>query len=114
MGRQRHLSKEEGQAFLAELHQLPNLVEQVLALSPVIEEAAKKYSHFNHFFFLGRHCMYPASLEAALKLKEISYLNATGCAAGEMKHGPIALIDSEFPVIGLCGNHEPSIRSSAI
>ena len=49
--------------------------------------------------------MYPTSLEAALKLKEISYLNATGCAAGEMKHGPIALIDSEFPVIGLCGNH---------
>ncbi len=105
MGRQRHLTKEEGQSFLAELHQLPILVEQVLSLHPKIAEIAQRYSHYNHFFFLGRHCMYPASLEAALKLKEISYLNATGCAAGEMKHGPIALIDSEFPVIGLCGNH---------
>ena len=105
MGRQRHLSKEEGQAFLTELHNLPTLVEQVLALHPTIAAIAQKYSRYNHFFFLGRHCMYPASLEAALKLKEISYLNATGIAAGEMKHGPIALIDSEFPVIGLCGNH---------
>jgi len=106
MGRQRHLSKEEGQSFLNELHQLPALVEQVLALHPLIEAVAQRYSSYNHFFFLGRHCMYPASLEAALKLKEISYLNATGCAAGEMKHGPIALIDSEFPVIGLCGNRK--------
>ena len=105
MGRQRHLSKEEGQAFLAELHRLPDLVEQVLSLHPLISEIAERYSRYNHFFFLGRHCMYPTCLEAALKLKEISYLNATGCAAGEMKHGPIALIDEEFPVIGLCGNH---------
>jgi glucosamine--fructose-6-phosphate aminotransferase (isomerizing) len=50
--------------------------------------------------------MHPTSLEAALKLKEISYLNATGYPAGEMKHGPIALVDSNLPVIGLCGNHK--------
>jgi glucosamine--fructose-6-phosphate aminotransferase (isomerizing) len=106
MGRQRHLSKEEGQSFLAELHRLPALVQEVLALQKTIEEAAKKYSPYNNFFFLGRHCMYPTCLEAALKLKEISYLNATGCAAGEMKHGPIALVDSELPIIGLCGNHK--------
>lgn len=104
MGRQRHLSKEEGQAFLAELHRLPALVQQVLDLDAIIEDVASRYSQYNNFFFLGRHCMYPASLEAALKLKEISYINATGIAAGEMKHGPIALVDSQLPVIGLCGN----------
>jgi len=106
MGRQRHLSKEEGHTFLTELRRIPALVQQVLALDSVIEEAASRYSHYNNFFFLGRHCMYPTSLEAALKLKEISYINATGCAAGEMKHGPIALVDANFPVIGLCGNHK--------
>ncbi len=105
MGRQRHLGKEEGQTYLRELHRLPDLVKEVLALHSTIEGAAKKYSSYNNFFFLGRHCMYPTCLEAALKLKEISYLNATGCAAGEMKHGPIALVDSELPIIGLCGNH---------
>ncbi|MBS0647814.1 MAG: glutamine--fructose-6-phosphate transaminase (isomerizing) [Verrucomicrobia bacterium] len=104
MGRQRHLSKEEGQAFLAELHRLPALVQQVLDLDAIIEEVASRYSHYKNFFFLGRHCMYPASLEAALKLKEISYINASGIAAGEMKHGPIALVDAQLPVIGLCGN----------
>jgi glucosamine--fructose-6-phosphate aminotransferase (isomerizing) len=105
MGRQRHMGKEEGQAFLAELRRLPSLVEQVLSQHEAIAEIAKKYSCYEHFFFLGRHCMHPASLEAALKLKEISYLNATGYAAGEMKHGPIALVDGNLPIIGLCGNH---------
>lgn len=105
MGRQRHLDKEAGQAFLADLRSLPSLVEQVLALHPAIAELAKKYSHYNQFCFLGRHYMHTTSLEAALKLKEITYLNATGYPAGEMKHGPIALIDSTLPVIGLCGNH---------
>jgi glutamine---fructose-6-phosphate transaminase (isomerizing) len=104
LGRQRNLSKEEGQAFLAELRRLPSLVEEVLSQSAAIAEIAKKYSRYEHFFFLGRHCMHPASLEAALKLKEISYLNATGVAAGEMKHGPIALVDENLPIIGLCGN----------
>ena len=104
MGRQRHLSKEEGQACLAELRNLPSLIEQTLAQHPLIADVAQRYSHFDHFFFLGRHLMHPTCLEAALKLKEISYLNATGYPAGEMKHGPIALVDSSLPVIGLCGN----------
>lgn len=104
MARLRHFSKEEGQAFLAELQRLPAFVETVLRQKTAIEQLAKKYARFNDFFFLGRHYMFPTSLEAALKLKEISYLNAVGYPAGEMKHGPIALIDSELAVIGMCGN----------
>ena len=105
MGRLRHISKEEGQAFLAELKSLPSIIEEVLAKYDTIATYAKKYSRFEHFFFLGRHYMYPTSLEAALKLKEISYLNAVGLPAGEMKHGPIALVSPELAVIGLLGNH---------
>lgn len=106
LGRQRHLDKEEGQKFLGHLRELPSVVEQVLALEPKIKALAEKYAKYPNFFFLGRHYMFPTSLEAALKLKEISYLNACAYPAGEMKHGPIALIDSNLPVIGLCGNHK--------
>lgn len=106
MGRQRHLDKEEGQNYLTHLRNLPALVEQVLAQSSTIEQLAKKYSRYNHFFFLGRHYMHTTSMEAALKLKEITYLNATGYPAGEMKHGPIALVDENLPIIGMCGNRK--------
>lgn len=105
LGRQRHIDKDEGQRFLKELRHLPEIVEKVLALEPQIKAIAEKYAKYSNFFFLGRHYMFPTSLEAALKLKEISYLNACGYPAGEMKHGPIALIDANLPVIGLCGNH---------
>ncbi len=105
LGRQRHIDKDEGHRFLKELHNLPEIVEKVLALEPQIKAIAEKYAKYSTFFFLGRHYMFPTSLEAALKLKEISYLNACGYPAGEMKHGPIALIDANLPVIGLCGNH---------
>lgn len=108
LGRQRHLDKDEGQRFLSHLRELPGIVEQVLALDAKIKEVAEKYAKYPNFFFLGRHYMFPTSLEAALKLKEISYLNACAYPAGEMKHGPIALIDSNLPVIGLCGNRRTS------
>jgi glucosamine--fructose-6-phosphate aminotransferase (isomerizing) len=104
MGRLRHISKEEGQLFLEELRALPDTVQKVLDQNNTIAALAQKYAHFEHFFFLGRHYMYTTSLEAALKLKEISYINAIGYPAGEMKHGPIALIDPNLAVIGLCGN----------
>lgn len=104
LGRQRHLDREEGQKFLSHLRQLPSLVEEVLTQEPKIRQLAERYAGYSNFFFLGRHYMFPTSLEAALKLKEISYLNASGYPAGEMKHGPIALIDSQLPVIALCGN----------
>lgn len=104
MGRLRNITKEQGQAFLSEIKDLPRKVEQVLLQKDVIQSFAKKYAHFNQFFFLGRNYMYITGLEAALKLKEISYLNAIGYPSGELKHGPIALLCPEFPVIGLCGN----------
>jgi glucosamine--fructose-6-phosphate aminotransferase (isomerizing) len=104
MARLRHMSKEEGQAFLNEVQSLPAIVEQVLYQKDRIQELAKKYAHYPHFFFLGRHYMHFTSLEAALKLKEISYINAQGYPAGEMKHGPIALADPNLAVVGMCGN----------
>lgn len=104
LGRQRHLDKEEGQRFLTHLRHLPSLAQEVLALDPQIQEVAKRYADYSNFFFIGRHYMFPTSLEAALKFKEISYLNATAYPAGELKHGPLALIDKQLPVIALCGN----------
>lgn len=104
MARLRHMGKEEGQEFLNEIQLLPTKVEQVLSQHETIRSLAQKYAQYNTFYFLGRHYMYTASLEAALKLKEISYIQAQGYPAGEMKHGPIALVDSQLVVIGMCGN----------
>lgn len=106
MARLRHMSKEEGKTFLNELKKIPDVVKEVLKKRSQIEKLAKKYSQYNNFFFLGRRYMYTTSLEAALKLKEISYLNANGYPAGEMKHGPIALINPSFPVIAFCANYQ--------
>ena len=105
MARLRHMSKEEGQTFLTELQNLPDLIETVLRQKEQIRKLAKKYAKYNSFFFLGRQYMHTTSLEAALKLKEISYINAQGYPAGEMKHGPIALADSQLVVVGMCGNN---------
>lgn len=89
-----------------ELKKIPGQIEQVLAQAPLIEKMGKKYSAFHNFFFMGRRYMFPTCLEAALKLKEISYVNANGYPAGELKHGPIALIDAQFPVIAFCANRQ--------
>lgn len=104
MARLRNMGNEEGKDFLAEILKLPDIVENVLVRHHEIQRLAKKYAHYKEFFFLGRHYMHTTSLEGALKLKEISYLNATGYPAGEMKHGPIALVDSNLITIGMCGN----------
>jgi glutamine---fructose-6-phosphate transaminase (isomerizing) len=106
MARLRHMSKEEGKEFLQEILELPKKVDLVLREKETIKKLAKKYARYEHFFFLGRNYMFPTSLEGALKLKEISYINAVGYPAGEMKHGPIALVDSELAVVGLCGNQK--------
>lgn len=104
MARMRHMGKAEGQEFLQALKNLPEQVQQVLDKGKAIEALAKKYANYDNFFFLGRHYMYPTSLEGALKLKEISYINANGYPAGEMKHGPIALINDQCPTVALCAN----------
>ncbi len=104
MGRIRHMNKQEGVEFIQALQKLPNQVQHILDNVAHIQKIAKKYAHYQNFFFLGRRYMYPTSLEGALKLKEIAYINANGYPAGEMKHGPIALINEECPTIALCAN----------
>ena len=104
MARMRHMGKKEGQDFLEALHKLPEQVKKVLDNSHKIQAIAKKYAHYQNFFYIGRRYMFPSSLEGALKLKEIAYINANGYPAGEMKHGPIALINEECPTVALCAN----------
>jgi len=83
------------------LAHLPGAVDEVLAREEAIEELGRKYSRAENFLYLGRGINYPVALEGALKLKEISYIHAEGYTAGEMKHGPIALIDEDLPVVAL-------------
>ncbi len=97
----RTLPQEERRAFLSALQQLPKLAEKTLRLEKQVEKIAKNYSKYNNFLYLGRGIHYPIALEGALKLKEISYIHAEGYPAGEMKHGPIALIDGNLPVVAL-------------
>ena len=78
---------------------LPSKLDEVLALASPIEELAEDFADKNHALFLGRGDQYPIAMEWALKLKEISYIHAEAYAAGELKHGPLALIDAEMPVI---------------
>ena len=87
------------QALLHDILNLPTHVEKVLTQSASIEHIAKRYSRSDRFLYLGRHVNYPSALEGALKLKEISYIHAEGYPAGEMKHGAIALIDDDMPVV---------------
>jgi len=86
---------------LKELSQLASKTEQVLARSGAIKKAAKKYAESRDFLFIGRGYGYPCALEGALKLKEVSYIHAEGYAAGEMKHGPLAMIDKDFPTFAV-------------
>ncbi len=104
LARMRHMNREQGKDFLEELQKLPDHVKKILGNAEHIQKIAKKYAKYENFFFLGRQYMYPTSLEGALKLKEISYINAVGYPAGEMKHGPIALISSDCPTVALCAN----------
>jgi glutamine---fructose-6-phosphate transaminase (isomerizing) len=87
--------------FTEELSKIPSKINKVLKDSDNIKKLVRKYLSHNNFFYLGRGYNYPVALEGALKLKEISYAHAEGYAGGEMKHGPIALIDKNFPVIAI-------------
>ena len=102
MGRELgHLTSETGKTLIGELVRVPHLMEEFLKTSHQVEKIARKYLHARDFLYLGRGINYPIALEGALKLKEISYVHAEGYPAGEMKHGPIALIDREMPVVVL-------------
>lgn len=103
--RMRTMSQKEGKDFIHALNLLPEMVKKVLEQSATIESIAKAYTSYQNFFFIGRRLMYPTALEGALKLKEIAYVNANGYAAGELKHGPIALIHEDVPTIAFCADH---------
>jgi glucosamine--fructose-6-phosphate aminotransferase (isomerizing) len=95
------LSPDEARPHIEGLTQLPLLLEQVLKSEPLIEDIARRFHQRSDFLFLGRGINYPIALEGALKLKEISYVHAEGYPAGEMKHGPIALIDDQMPIVAI-------------
>ena len=89
---------------ISELLQLPHIIEQAIKASSAMEKVAERFYNRSDFLFLGRGINYPIALEGALKLKEISYIHAEGYPAGEMKHGPIALIDERMPVVAIAPN----------
>jgi glucosamine--fructose-6-phosphate aminotransferase (isomerizing) len=102
LGRLGELSPEVGSELTRELDQIPGKIERILHGSDAIQRIAKAYAHHNNFLYLGRGYNFPVALEGALKLKEISYIHAEGYPAAEMKHGPIALIDDNMPVVFIC------------
>ena len=101
VGRSRDLSYEEGSRIIRALEKVPEQVREIVARSDQVRELAQKYCQSRHFLYIGRKYEYPVALEGALKLKEIAYIHAEGYAAGEMKHGPIALIDPAFPTMAV-------------
>jgi glucosamine--fructose-6-phosphate aminotransferase (isomerizing) len=105
LGRRHGLATETEQQLVAALRQLPAQLEQVLALDGPIKALSEKFADKNHSLFLGRGAMYPVAMEGALKLKEISYIHAEAYPAGELKHGPLALVDADMPVIVVAPNN---------
>jgi glucosamine--fructose-6-phosphate aminotransferase (isomerizing) len=101
IGRSRDLSYEEGHEIIRALEKVPEQIREILKQASHVRALAEKYCHADHFLFIGRKYQYPIALEGALKLKEIAYIHAEGYAAGEMKHGPIALIDPKFPTLAV-------------
>jgi glucosamine--fructose-6-phosphate aminotransferase (isomerizing) len=101
LGRQRAMSAAESKAISKELKLLPAKIQKILDGREAIETLAKKYASARDFLYLGRKYNYPIAFEGALKLKECSYIHAEGCGAGEMKHGPLAMIDENFPTMAI-------------
>lgn len=106
LGRRHGLSEEVEAEMVAALHQLPALCEEVLALDAIIEKTSEAFAEKSHALFLGRGVQYPIAMEGALKLKEISYIHAEAYPAGELKHGPLALVDADMPVVAVAPNNE--------
>ena len=106
LGRLNGMSAEKEHEIVHGLQALPSRIEQMLAQDKLIENLAEDFSDKHHALFLGRGDQYPIAMEGALKLKEISYIHAEAYAAGELKHGPLALIDADMPVIVVAPNNE--------
>ena len=106
IGRRHELSEETERSIITQLRSLTGQIERVLALDAQIAEWSERYVNKHHALFLGRGSHYPVAMEGALKLKEISYIHAEAYAAGELKHGPLALVDGDMPVIAVAPNNE--------
>ncbi|MFV2089297.1 MAG: glutamine--fructose-6-phosphate transaminase (isomerizing) [Pseudomonadales bacterium] len=106
IGRRHGMASETEEEVVGALHTLSEAVDAALALEDPIRKLAERFVDKSHALFLGRGPMYPIALEGALKLKEISYLHAEGYAAGELKHGPLAMVDEDMPVIAVAPNDE--------
>lgn len=106
LGRRNGLSAEDEARMVAELEKLPGEVDRVLKLDKPIKEIAKQFADKHNALFLGRGAQYPVAMEGALKLKEISYIHAEAYPAGELKHGPLALVDENMPIIAVAPNNE--------
>ena len=106
LGRRHGLSREREAEIVAELESLPQQVEQVLGLEEAIRRWAERFGDKEHALYLGRGPQYPVAMEGALKLKEISYIHAEAYPSGELKHGPLALIDDQMPVVAVAPNDE--------
>ncbi|WP_434526312.1 glutamine--fructose-6-phosphate transaminase (isomerizing) [Photorhabdus asymbiotica] len=106
LGRLKGIDAEQEQEIVHALHALPSRIEGMLSKDKIIEALAEDFSDKHHALFLGRGDQYPIAVEGALKLKEISYIHAEAYAAGELKHGPLALIDADMPVIIVAPNNE--------
>jgi glucosamine--fructose-6-phosphate aminotransferase (isomerizing) len=99
IARKKNMGVVQGQHLIEELQQIPAKIQDIIGQAHLIEEIAEKYMNKRNFLYLGRGLNFPVALEGALKLKEISYIHAEGYPAAEMKHGPIALIDEDMPVV---------------
>jgi len=104
--RRRGLSRDDEARLVGELRSIPARIEQALQLDEQITEIAEQFADKQHALFLGRGAHYPIAMEGALKLKEISYIHAEAYAAGELKHGPLALVDSAMPVVAVAPNNQ--------
>ncbi len=114
LGRMRHMSASAGRRVIEALENLPDQITRILQANEHVEEIARKYSHAQSMLFLGRQANYAVALEAALKLKEISYIHAAGFPTAELKHGVIALIDEHTPSVFICPQdslHEKNISN---
>jgi glucosamine--fructose-6-phosphate aminotransferase (isomerizing) len=100
----KQIDKNRSLELIRDAIKLPQLIQMTLGLDDEIKDLAKEFFHYRNFLYLGRGISYPVAFEGALKLKEVSYIHAEGYAAGEMKHGPIALIDDEMPVVLIAPN----------
>jgi len=106
LARHRGLTEEREKAFVADIYRVASACEEALKMSDGLKDLAEDFAEKHHTLFLGRGPMWPIAMEGALKLKEISYIHAEAYAAGELKHGPLALIDEDMPVVVVAPNNE--------